>query len=311
MKVVVTGGAGFVGANLCRSLVRQGHDVVVIDDLSTGFRSNLTDLPVTLQVGSILDVATVERTVAGADSVVHLAARGSVPRSIAEPVATNQVNVTGTLNVLQAARSVGAHIIVASSSSVYGANTYSPKHEGLQTIPMSPYAASKLAAESYALAFQRVYGLDTLVFRFFNIYGPLQSARHDYAAVVPAFTSSLIDGVPLKVFGDGKQSRDFTSVQTVVGVLIESIRRRVTHDGPVNLAFGSQTTLVDLIGALEELTDATADIEWCSPRVGDIRASCADGTQLRSLFPGVQPQSLIDGLRETVAWFHETGGRQL
>ncbi len=310
MEILVTGGAGFVGANLCRALVGRGHRVRVLDDLSTGYRSNLVGVPVALKVGSMLDTAVLDRAAEGAGTIVHLAARGSVPRSIADPGRTNEVNVTGSVNVLQAARRHGAQVIVASSSSVYGANPELPKHEGLLPMPMSPYAASKLAVESYSLAFQEVYGLDGLVFRFFNIFGPMQSSRHDYAAVIPSFVAALHDGTALKVYGDGKQSRDFTSVASVTRVLVEAVERRVTHDRPVNLAFGTQTTLVDLIGVLEELTGVVAAVEWCPARVGDVRASRADGTTLRSLFPDVVPLSLRDGLQDTLAWFADTGGRQ-
>ncbi len=310
MQVVITGGAGFVGANLCRVLLEENHNVLVIDDLSTGYRSNLDGLDVDLHVGSILDVNLLAQVVAGADSIVHLAARGSVPRSVADPVRTNNVNVSGTLNVLQAAREVDAHVIVASSSSVYGANLTTPKREDLTPQPMSPYAVSKLAAESYGLAFQTSYNLDTLVFRFFNIYGPLQSARHPYAAVIPCFISALLDGEHLKVFGDGTQSRDFTSVRSVTTILADAVRRRVTHDRPVNLAFGGNITLLELVAHLERLTERPAVLDLLEPRVGDVRASQADSTVLRSLFPDARAETLDDGLQAALTWFLDTDAKQ-
>ena len=310
MRVVVTGGAGFVGANLCRVLLEQDHSVVVIDDLSTGYRSNLEGLDVELHVESILDVDLLAKVVIGADSIVHLAARGSVPRSLADPVRTNTVNVTGTLNVLQAAREVGAHVVVASSSSVYGANTTTPKHEELTPQPMSPYAVSKLAAESYGLAFRTSYNLDTLVFRFFNIFGPLQSARHPYAAVIPCFISALLDDEHLKLYGDGIQSRDFTSVRSVTTILADAVQRRVTHDRPVNLAFGGNTTLLELISRLENLTGRTATVDLLEARVGDVRASQADSSLLRTLFPQAQAESLEGGLQAALGWFVETNAEQ-
>ncbi len=310
MKVLVTGGAGFVGGNLCRVLVEDGHDVRVLDDLSTGYRSNLEGVDARLEVGSILDVDLLAKHVSGVDSVVHLAARGSVPRSVADPVRTNEVNVTGTLNVLQAAREVDAHVIVASSSSVYGSNPTSPKREDLVPQPMSPYAVSKLATESYGLAFRQTYALDTLVFRFFNIFGPLQSARHPYAAVIPSFIAALLDGDHLSVYGDGQQSRDFTSVRSVTRILADAVRRRVTHDRPVNLAFGGSVTLLELIQHLERLTGRTAEVELLPPRVGDIRASQADNTVLRGLFPDARPEPLDDGLRAALSWFRETDAKQ-
>ncbi len=310
MKVLVTGGAGFVGGNLCRHLVGRGHQVTVIDDLSTGYRSNLIGVPARLHVGSILDAELLAGLVVDADAIVHLAARGSVPRSVDDPLRTNKVNVAGTLNVLEAARQGNVYTIVASSSSVYGANPTQPKHEELTPRPLSPYAVSKLAAESYGIAFASTYGLETLVFRFFNIYGPLQSARHAYAAVIPCFLSALIDGEPLKVFGDGKQSRDFTSVYSVVSVLADAIERRVTYQRPVNLAFGTSTTLLDLIAHLEELTGLKAKVNHFASRVGDVRCSRADNRVLRSLFPSAVARPLDEGLADTISWFRETSAKQ-
>lgn len=299
-----------MGGNLCRVLVADGHQVSVLDDLSTGYRSNLDQVDVQLAVGSILDLGLLHMVADGVDCVVHLAARGSVPRSVADPETTNEINVTGTLNVLQAARRTGAHAIVASSSSVYGSNPALPKHEGLVPEPMSPYAVTKLAAESYGVAFQKTYGLDTLVFRFFNIFGPLQSARHPYAAVVPAFVSALIDNVPLKVFGDGMQSRDFTSVTSVTSVLADAVRRRVTHHHPVNLAFGTNTTLLELIDRLSDVAGRRGETQFLPARLGDVRASQADNTVLKSLFPDIEPETLDDGLQQTVSWFVETNAKQ-
>lgn len=310
MKVLVTGGAGFVGANLCRTLLAEQHEVLVLDDLSTGYRSNLAGVDVELHEGSILDADLVAEVMVGVESVVHLAARGSVPRSVADPMRTNEVNVTGTLTVLQAAREIDAHVIVASSSSVYGANLATPKREDLTPQPMSPYAVSKLATESYGLAFKTTYNLDTLVFRFFNIFGPLQSARHPYAAVVPCFISALIDGENLSVFGDGKQSRDFTSVRSVTTILADAVRRRVTHDRPVNLAFGGNVTLLELISHLERLTGRTAVLDRLKPRVGDVWSSQADSTLLHSLFPGARAEALDDGLRAALTWFLDTNAKQ-
>ena len=310
VKTLVTGGAGFVGSNLTRHLAVQGHDVTVLDDLSTGYRSNLDGVDATLHIGSILDVGLLSELVADVDSIVHLAARGSVPRSVADPARSNEVNVTGTLNVLQAAREQNVHTIVASSSSVYGSNLTLPKREDLLPQPMSPYAVSKLAAESYGTAFSSTYGLPTLVFRFFNIYGPLQSARHAYAAVIPCFLSAILDGRRLQVFGDGRQSRDFTSVSSVVDILTDAVERRVSHDRPVNLAFGTSTTLLNLIQELQELTGRDAAVDFLEPRAGDVRASQADNSVLRSLFPNAAPQALKNGLTDTIAWFQKTDAKQ-
>ncbi len=243
MKVLVTGGAGFIGANLCSRLESSGdHDIVVLDDLSTGNADNLDGLDVTFMHGSFLDAATLDDAVRGVQAVVHLGAIPSVPRSIADPVASHLANATGTVNVLEAARAEGdTHVIVASSSSVYGSNPTLPKREDLATFPLSPYAASKLATESYALSYQHSFGLPVLAFRFFNVFGPLQGAGHAYAAVVPQFVSAAMDGRAVTVHGDGEQSRDFTYVGTVCDVITDASARRVTHPEPVNLAFGTRT----------------------------------------------------------------------
>lgn len=303
MKIVVTGGAGFIGANLCRRFTTMGiEEIVVIDDLSTGFESNLSGLEVDLRVGSILDRDLLDDVVDGAHSVIHLAARPSVPRSIADPVASHHANATGTLYVLEAARKHGAHVALASSSSVYGANPTLPKSEDLNTMPMSPYAVSKLAAETYALAYARCYDMRTLPFRFFNVFGPLQAAGHAYAAVVPAFVSNALADSPLVVHGDGRQTRDFTFVDTVTEVLARAALDRVTSITPVNLAFGTRTSLLELIDLLGKVLGRPVEAEHIDPRMGDVRDSQADNARLRALFPQVRAVPLQTGLEATVAW---------
>lgn len=306
MRVVVTGGAGFIGANLCRALAGDPScRTVALDDLSTGARANLAGAAgVELVEGSILDPALLAEVLTGADAVVHLAARPSVPRSMADPFASHEANATGTVRVLEAARSVGQPlVVVASSSSVYGANPELPRREGAPTDPLSPYAASKVATESYALAYGRAFGLPTLAFRFFNVFGPLQPAGHAYAAVVPAFVAAALAGDPLTVHGDGGQTRDFTYVGTVVAVIAEAVRRRLHHPGPVNLAFGSRVSLLELIARLERVIGHPLERRHVDPRPGDVRDSQADQTLLRSLFPEVTPVPLDEGLRATVGWF--------
>ena len=300
----MTGGAGFIGANLSRRLRSQGDDVVVVDDLSTGDLDNLRDLGVTFVEGTILDPDTLDTAMRGASAVVHLAARPSVPRSITDPVASHLANATGTVEVLEAARRAGnVHVVVASSSSVYGANPTLPKREDLATMPLSPYAASKLATESYALAYQHSFGLPALAFRFFNVFGPLQAAGHAYAAVVPAFVSAALEGRALTVHGDGKQSRDFTYVDTVTEVIADAIARGVTSPTPVNLAFGTRTDLLTLIAELETILGTTVEVEHTETRAGDVKHSQADSTRLQELFPDVVPTELPDALRATVDWF--------
>jgi UDP-glucose 4-epimerase len=304
--VVVTGGAGFIGANLCRVLLAtDGVDrVVALDDLSTGAADNLRDLDVDLVVGSILDDDALDTALAGAASVVHLAARASVPRSIEDPMASHEVNATGTVRVLEALRrhDIG-HVVVASSSSVYGANPSLPKHEDLAPAPLSPYAASKLATESYTLAWSHVWGIRALAFRFFNVYGPLQAAGHAYAAVVPAFVDAALAGRPIPVHGDGLQTRDFTYVDSVASIIATAVAGGIGHAEPVNLAFGGRSTLLELIALLEDIVGHPLEREHEEPRAGDVRDSQADQTRLRSLFPDLEPVELPEGLRRTVDWF--------
>lgn len=308
MQVTVTGGAGFVGTNLCRRLLgTEGIDrIVVLDDLSTGFAENLADLDVELQVASLLDPAAVDRSVAGSAAVVHLGARPSVPRSLQDPVASHAANATGTVNVLESARKAGSpQVIVASSSSVYGANPTLPKHEGLTPMPVSPYAASKLATESYALAYQRSFGLPVLAFRFFNIFGPNQRAGHAYAAVIPAFLDAALRNEPLPVHGDGAQTRDFTYVDTVTQIIAEAIVGRVTSETPVNLAFGTRTNLLTVIALLEDVLGRPLPVEHQPPRPGDVPDSQADTTIFRSLFPTIEPIELAPALAATAEWMRK------
>ena len=304
MKIVVTGGAGFIGANLTRRLGRD-HSVTVIDDLSSGRASNLNGISnVGFINGSILDDEVLDRALADCEAVVHLAARPSVPRSIVEPVAAHQVNATGTLKVLEAARRNGnPHVIVASSSSVYGANPTLPKVESLATRPVSPYAASKLAAESYTLAWGHSYGLPVLAFRFFNVFGPLQPSGHAYAAAIPTFIDAALSGRPIPVHGTGEQSRDFTFVGTVADVITHALERRTTSAEPVNLAFGSNITLLEVIARIEVIIGRKVAIELLPARAGDVMHSQADNALLRSLVPDVAPVDFEAGLRQTIDWF--------
>ncbi|MTV24609.1 NAD-dependent epimerase/dehydratase family protein [Nitriliruptoraceae bacterium ZYF776] len=307
MRVTVTGGAGFIGSNLVGTLVRTPGitAVQVIDDLSTGFRANLDPYPqVRLHEGSILDAALLREVFTTTDAVIHLAARPSVPRSISDPVASHEANATGTLRVLEAAREAGGlHTVVASSSSVYGGNPTLPKSEDLKAEPLSPYAVSKLAAETYALAYATCFELPVLPFRFFNVFGPGQPAGHAYAAVVPAFIDAAMQGVPIPRHGDGEQSRDFTYVGTVADVLTRAVLGRVTSDTAVNLAFGSRRTINDVIDELGRQLDIPLAIAQLPDRAGDVRHSQADQRRLLSLFPDVAPVPFETGLAATIDWF--------
>jgi UDP-glucose 4-epimerase len=305
--IVVTGGAGFIGANLCRRLLHRGDTrVVVVDDLSTGRLRNLDGLDVDLHRVSILDEGALRAACKGASSIVHLAAVASVPRSVADPRRTHDANVTGTLAVLDVARAVAAHVVVASSSSVYGHNPALPKTEDMICLPASPYAVSKLAAESYALAYRSCYAMECTAFRFFNVYGPWQPPDHVYAAVVPAFVAAALRGEPLIVHGDGEQSRDFTFVDSVAEVLARTALHWISVERPVNLAVGTRTTLNALIALLAGLLGRRLDVEHRPTRAGDVRHSQADGTSLRRLFPGIDGVPLEQGLGRTISWMETT-----
>jgi UDP-glucose 4-epimerase len=309
VDVLVTGGAGFIGSHVCTALSREGQRgrVVALDDLSTGLASNLSGADVELVEGTILDADMVTRLVAGVDAVVHLAAIPAVARSLQDPRASHEANATGTLVVLEAARATGAPVVVASSSSVYGRGVTMPTPEDHPTRPASPYAASKLATESYALAYARSFGLPVLAFRFFNVFGPLQRADHAYAAVIPAFVSAMQSGLPLAIHGDGTQTRDFTYVGDVAAVVCQALARGVTFDGPVNLAFGTNTSLLSLVAQMEELAGHPLARTHGPPRPGDVHDSQGDSTRLRSLFPDLEPTPLPDGLRATMEWFARAG----
>lgn len=303
MRTLITGGAGFIGANLVRELIAHGHEVSVLDDLSSGHRANLAGLGVELTVGSILDLDLLREMASETDAIVHLAARSSVPRSLDDPLASHHANATGTLHVLEASRAAGGrHVVMASSSSVYGANPELPKRENASTRPMSPYAASKLAAESYALAYRTSFDIPTLAFRFFNVFGRLQTAGHVYAAVIPAFVDAALRGKTLTVHGDGSQSRDFTHVSTVCRTIRTALEQEVSSADPVNLAFGSRIDLNEVLALIAEHTDMPLHIEHVENRVGDVPHSQADCSLLRSLFPDIEPLDFRTGLVETIDW---------
>ncbi len=309
MRIVVTGGAGFIGANLCRRLAGDPRvtEVVAVDDLSTGLRSNLDGVDVQLVEASVLDEAAMRNVAQGAHSVVHLAARPSVARSVADPLATHHANATGTLAVLEAARAAGGvHVVVASSSSVYGSEPTLPKHEDLPTRPLSPYGASKLATEAYALAYGVSYGMRTLALRLFNVYGPLQPAGHAYAAALPTFLAAGLAGEPVTIHGDGTQSRDFTYVDSVTAVLADGAVRRVASDVPVNLAFGGRTSLLEVLAAIEDLLGHPIERRHLPARPGDVPHSQGRDDRLRLLFPDVEPVSLADGLAATLDWLRSS-----
>ncbi len=311
MSWLVTGGAGYVGAHVVTAMAAAGEELVVLDDLSTGSRDNLAGLDVDLHEGSVTDPAALDAAMAGVDSVVHLAAMASVPQSIDDPMRCHEVNATGTLLVLEAARRAGVgQVLAASSSAVYGANPAPVKNEREWVRPLSPYAVSKLATEQYLLAYQDCYDLKTVAFRFFNVYGPGQPAEHVYAAVIPLFVDALLAGRPLTVYGDGTQTRDFVFVGTVCDILLEAVSTGASVPEPVNIALNTSTSLLELIDALRDVSELDPEVDFRPPRVGDILHSRADDTKLRGLFPRLDPVGLPEGLRQTVEWARERRAAQ-
>ncbi|MEU3046206.1 NAD-dependent epimerase/dehydratase family protein [Streptomyces sp. NPDC006984] len=308
MKIVITGGAGFIGGNLVRALTEQPQitQLRVVDNLSTGDKASLAGLDVDFFEGDVQDAALLDQAFQGADAVVHLAALPSVPRSLRDPLASHHANATGTLQVLEAARRAGGpHVIASSSSSVYGANPELPKHEDLAPAPMSPYAVTKLTTEAYLSAYHHSFGLPVLPFRFFNVYGPGQRADHAYAAIIPKWISTTLAGQPVTIHGDGTQTRDFTYVGTVCRVLTDALLRRVVDSRPVNLAFGTRTSLLNLIQEIESATGRPVLRNHVPGRVGDVPHSQADSARLRALFPGVAPVELQEGVPAAVDWFRQ------
>jgi UDP-glucose 4-epimerase len=305
-KVAVTGGAGFIGSNLTRRLISEGHEVVVVDDLSTGLISNVDQEKSTFHQVSIIDSRALYAALKDCETIFHLAARGSVPRSIKNPVATHDVNATGTLNVLEAARESGAHVIFSSSSSVYGRNMQLPKDETMWLGPMTPYAASKLAAEGYVQAYASAYNVPTTLLRFFNVFGPRQRPDHEYAAVLPKWIWLAMQGQPIDVYGDGTASRDFTYVDTVLDIAMTAMKEKVVTEGAMNLAYGNRIFLNDTIEMLKKHFP-DLQVNYKSERLGDVKESQNDPELLKKLFPKIQPKEFEKALSETIEWLKEFG----
>ena len=305
-KVAVTGGAGFIGSNLTKRLLSEGYDVVVVDDLSTGLLSNVDQDKSTFHQISITDPNSLANALKDCETIFHLAARGSVPRSIKNPVATHEVNATGTLNVLEVARVSGAHVVFSSSSSVYGRNMQLPKDESMWLGPMTPYAASKLAAEGYVQAYASAYNVPTTLLRFFNVFGPRQRPDHEYAAVLPKWIWLAMQGKPIDVYGDGTASRDFTYVETVLDIAMTAMKERVITEGVMNLAYGNRIFLNDTIEMLKKHFP-DLQVNYSENRLGDVKESQNAPSLLKSLFPAIAPKPFEAALAETVNWLKDFG----
>jgi UDP-glucose 4-epimerase len=305
MRVLVTGGAGFVGSHLTDALVRRGDQVVVLDDLTTGHAENVA-LGARLMEGDVADPATVAEAVSGVEVVFHLAATRSVLRSVLEPRATDRVNTGGTLNVLEAARQAGVRRVVStSSSSVYGGDAPVPTPESAPPRPRSPYAVSKLAGEHYARVYWELHQLETVSLRLFNVYGPRQRSDSEYAAVIPRFIEALSSGYPPEVHGDGRQSRDFTYVDDAVAAFLTAGTAPAAQcAGRVyNVAGGREQSLLDLLAVLSRILGVGIPARHVEPRPGDVRRSRADSSSAAADLGWGPAVGFEEGLARTVAWF--------
>ena len=305
-KVLVTGGAGFIGSNLVRALLERGDEVRVLDNFSTGFRGNLDGLDIEIVEGELRSYERVHNAVRGVDLVFHLGALGSVPRSVQDPLTSSAVNIEGTLNVLLAARDEGVkRVVYSSSSSVYGTRSeLLPVTEDLPSDPISPYGVAKLAAERYCVAFSRVYeSFESVVVRYFNVFGPRQSPSSVYAAVIPLFIRAISNGDPIFVDGDGEQSRDFTYVDNVVDGTIRAGLTDGVNGRIFNIAGSAPATVNEVADQIGAILGKEVKREHRPPRAGDIRASWADNTAAREALGWESQIDLAEGLRRTVAHF--------
>jgi len=302
MRVLVSGGAGFIGSNLVDRLLAGGHQCRVLDNLSTGKRENLSTGPsLEFIEGDVRNRETVAGAVAGVDAIVHLAAVASVQASIDDPVGTHASNFDGTLNLLESARQSGVtRFLYASSAAIYGDNEKLPIDEDEKPRPLTPYAADKLAGEYYLAFYTRKHGLNTTAFRFFNIFGPRQDPSSPYSGVISIFADRLARGESVTIFGDGRQTRDFVFVGDLVALLSQALSTENIAGQVVNVGRGQQSSLLDLVDALERISGRRLACDHADARLGDIRYSCADVTRLRSMFGVVPETGLEDGLRTLV-----------
>jgi len=306
MKVLVTGGGGFIGSNLVRTLVERGDDVRVLDNFSTGNRANLAELANEVEIveGELRSYERVHAATRGVEVVFHQGALPSVPRSVQDPLTTSAVNVEGTLNVLLAARDEGVRrVVCASSSSVYGNSGELPRFETANPDPISPYGVSKLAAERYCVSFSRVYPLETVALRYFNVFGPNQDPTSQYAAVVPRFITAVADGRAVAIYGDGEQRRDFTYVENVVEANVLAADTDGVTGTVLNVATGRPTTVNELADTIGSLLGRSVERDDQPERTGDVRDSWADVTRARELL-GWEPRiGLEEGLRLAAEFF--------
>jgi nucleoside-diphosphate-sugar epimerase len=306
MRYVVTGGAGFIGSNTVDELVKRGHSVVVVDDLSAGKEENLAEVrnKITFIKGSITDIETVRKAMHEADYVLHLAARTSVPRSVKDPIESNRINIDGTLNVLVAARDAKVkRIVFAASSSAYGETPTLPKVETMQPAPISPYGVTKFVGELYLQTFGRCYGLENVSLRYFNVFGPRQDPSSPYSGVLAKFCNAALEQTQPLIFGDGEQTRDFTYVENAVQANLLAFEAPNVSGKVFNVGVSGRVSLNEVVDLLSKISGHRMDAKHDPPREGDIRDSQADITQARNLL-GYDPRvDFEEGLRRTFEWY--------
>ena len=309
---LVTGGAGFIGSHLVEALVSRGDTVRVVDNLVTGHRDNLAHVVgADLTIGNLADSEVVDRVVTGIDYVVHLAAIPSVPRSIADPISSNEANVSATLNLLFAAKRHSVRrVVLASSSSIYGETAALPSREDAPPDPLSPYALQKLMGEQYGRLFQNLYGLDTVVLRYFNVFGPRQDSSSPYSGVISLFARCLAERQQPIIYGDGEQTRDFTYVENVVDGTLRACTAIGASGQVINISCGDRVSLNTLFGLMQSLSGVELEPRFAEPRNGDVRHSQADISRARMVL-GYQPVvQLEEGLRRTLEWYRTHGFQQ-
>ncbi|QXH47465.1 NAD-dependent epimerase/dehydratase family protein [Pseudomonas xanthosomatis] len=298
--ILITGGAGFIGSHLCDALLEKGYAVRILDDLSTGKRSNLQLGNPRLQLieGDVADAALVVRATEGCQAVVHLAAVASVQASVEDPVKTHQSNFIGTLNLCEAMRLNGVRrVLFASSAAVYGNNGEGQSvHEDSPKAPLTPYAVDKLASEQYLDFYRRQHGLEPVVFRFFNIFGPRQDPSSPYSGVISIFAERALNGQPIMLFGDGEQTRDFLYVGDLVQVMVQAIEMPQVEEGAVNIGLNQATSLNQLLKAIEQVVGSLPPVSHGPARSGDIRHSRADNSRLLARFDFPEPTPFVDGV---------------
>jgi UDP-glucose 4-epimerase len=308
-RYLVTGGAGFIGSHLATDLVERGEHVRVVDNLSTGRRGNLAHLEHSIEFleGDLAELAVARRAVEGCEVVLHQAAIPSVPRSVQDPITSNRANIDATLNLLVAAREAGVkRVVYAASSSAYGDTPTLPKREDMPTNPLSPYALQKLVGEQYMQMFTRLYGLETVSIRYFNVFGPRQDPSSPYSGVISVFATAMIDGRAPTIYGDGEQTRDFTYVANVVDGVLRACSAPRASGEVINVATGGRISLNQLFRAIRELTGVQVEPRYAAQRAGDVRDSQADIGRARELLAYQPIVSFEEGLRRTLEWYQSS-----